>query len=385
MGLAAPPTPAVTSWNPLKCTSTDLPTNLTVLVKVLAIALLLTNHVRLLPDPWLSFISPIDAIPPLLFRRILQTVFIVSALAIIFNRRIRIASLILGATMLLAIVSSKAYYGNNKTFCGLMLLFSGLYKPGGYPFLRWQLAVTYFGAGLNKLLDPDWHSGVFFENWSVHRLHQPWYIALNSLLPAMFLARFMCWTTIATELGIVPCILIPRLYYWAIIFNVLFQASLLLFTGTTFTLFFYGMTAASLAFEDWPAEPLLVKYDRTRGVANWAKRFLSWWDVDKRFVWTPCETCAFSLSMGNKIYRGFRALRMILLLTPVTYFAIAGAIAACESVPFAPLIRRLIVAASLLLLMPPLAWLADKFFGDPDPRPVATAPTKTDSQVTGTA
>jgi hypothetical protein len=121
MGLADNPSPAVTSWNPLKCSGTGLPTNLTILVKVLAIALLLTNHVRILPDPWLSFIPPIDAIPPLLFKHTLQTVFLVSALAIVFNRRIRVASVVLGTTMLLAVVASKAYYGNNKTFCGLML------------------------------------------------------------------------------------------------------------------------------------------------------------------------------------------------------------------------------------------------------------------------
>ena len=60
--------------------------------------------------------------------------------------------------MLLAVVSSKAYYGINKTFCGLMFFFAGLYQPGGPNFIRWQLAITYFGAGLNKLLDPDWHS-----------------------------------------------------------------------------------------------------------------------------------------------------------------------------------------------------------------------------------
>jgi hypothetical protein len=359
MGLAAAP---MTSWNPLKCSGTGLPTNLTVLVKVLAIALILTNHVRLMPDPWLSFIPPIDAIPPLLFKFTLQTVFIVSAFAILFNRQIRIASLVLGTTMLLAIVSSKAYYGNNKTFCGLMLLLSGLYKPGGYPFLRWQLAVTYFGAGLNKLLDADWHSGLFFENWAVHRLHQSWYIALDALLPAMFLARFMCWATIVTELGVVPCILIPNLYDWAIILNVLFQASLLLFTGTTFTVFFYSMSAASLAFVNWPTEPVAVMYDANRASANAAKRFFSAWDFDRRLLWVPTEDI-LHFSVGNKIYRGFNALRMLVLLNPVTYFAITAAIAACEGVPFAPLIRRLIVAISLLLLMPPLSWVADKFSG----------------------
>jgi hypothetical protein len=369
MGLAGIPTPAVTSWNPLKCSGTGLPANLTILVKVLAIALLLTNHVRILPDPWLSFIPPIDAIPPLLFKRTLQTVFLVSALAIIFNRRLRVASLILGATMLLAVVSSKAYYGNNKTFCGLMLFLAGLYKPGGYPFLRWQLALTYFGAGLNKLLDADWHSGLFFENWSVNRLHQPWYIALDSLLPAMYLARFMCWATIVTELGIVPFILIPSLYEWVIISNVLFQASLLLFDGTTFTVFFYSMTGASLAFVAWPTEPVAVMYDAHRGFGNAAKRFFSSWDFDRRFLWVPTEGI-LHFSLGSKVYSGFRALRMLLLLNPVTYFTIAAAIAACESVPFAALIRRLIVAVALLLLMPPLAWVADKFFGRGGTQPV---------------
>src|SRR5215831_9061919 len=173
MALAVKP-----SWNPLRFTGTELPTQLLILVKVLALVVLLVNHVRILPDPWLPFIPGIDWLPPALFQRALQTAFVTSALALLFNRRVRVASLVLGSTMLLAVVSSKAYYGNNKTFCGLMFFLAGLYQPGGYNFIRWQLAITYFGAGLNKALDADWHSGVFFENWAVNRLQQPLYIAL---------------------------------------------------------------------------------------------------------------------------------------------------------------------------------------------------------------
>src|SRR5437016_1113666 len=208
------------SWSPLKFRGTELPTELLILVKVLALAVLLTNHVRILPDPWLPFLPGIDQFPPVLFQRTLQIVFVTSALAVLFNRRVRLASLLLGSAMLLAVLSSKAYYGNNKTFCGLMFFFTGLYVPGGQPWpLRWQLGITYFGAGLNKLLDGDWHTGVFFQNWAVNRLHHSWYMALDSLLPPMALARFLCWTTIVTELGVVPCIFIPRLYYWAICAN----------------------------------------------------------------------------------------------------------------------------------------------------------------------
>ena len=39
----------------------------------------------------------------------------------------------------------------------------------------------------------------------------------------MFLARFMCWTTIVTELATVPSILIPSLNYWAVLANIFFQ------------------------------------------------------------------------------------------------------------------------------------------------------------------
>ncbi|MES1256914.1 MAG: hypothetical protein ABUS51_00730 [Acidobacteriota bacterium] len=350
------------SWNPFRCTGLDLPVNLAILVKVLALVLLLTNHVRLLPDPWLPFIPALDRIPPALFQWTLRTVFVVAALLIVFNRSTRRAYLVLGATMLLAVVSSKAYYGNNKTFCGLMLFLAGLYQPGGPPFLRWQLALTYFGAGLNKALDGDWHTGVFFENWAVHRLRQPGYIALDSMLPPMVLARFMCWSTIVTELATVPALLIPPLYYWAILANIFFQSSLLLFTGTTFTLFFYSMTAASLAFVMWPAAPIPVLYNPQSGFGGRARRFLQAWDLDGRFHWTPSET-RLRLQTGETPYTGFRALRMLVLLNPVTYFVIAGSIAALENLPGdAAIFRRLIVALALVLLMPPLAWILDKLF-----------------------
>ena len=219
------------SWNPLKCTGTDLPRNLTILVKSLAIVLLVTNHARIMPDPWLPFIPGIDLIPPLLFQRALQIALVAGSLAIVFNRRVRLSSVIVGTTMLVAIVSSKDYYGNNKTFCGLMFLLAGLHQPDGPHFVRWQLALTYFGAGLNKALDGDWHSGVFFQNWAVNRLRHPWYIALDSKLPPLVLGKIMCWGTIGAELGVVPCLLIPQLYYWGNLANILFQSGLLLFTG----------------------------------------------------------------------------------------------------------------------------------------------------------
>lgn len=383
--------PAVSkpSWNPLRFSGTELPTELLIMIKSLALVVLLTNHARILPDPWLPFVPGIDRIPPVLFQRTLQTVFVTAALALMFNRRVRLASLALGSTMLLAVISSKAYYGNNKTFCGLMFFLAGLHVPGTEPrFVRWQLGITYFGAGLNKLLDGDWHTGVFFENWAVNRLHHHWYIALDSVLPPMALARLVCWTTIVTELGIVPCIFLPQLYYWAICANILFQSGLLLFTGTTFTLFFYSMSAASLAFVKWPSGPLPVLYDADCALARRARTVFEPWDLEKMFLWTPrqSDTQARSwldLQVRSKIYSGFRALRMMVLYNPLTYLIIAGSIAAVPDIPGgAALYKRLIVASCLIVLMPPLAWILDKAFPGGAGKPATNVPISVGNRIT---
>jgi hypothetical protein len=384
MALAAPVTPLSVkpSWNPLKFSGTELPTELTIMVKVLAAVVLLTNHVRLLPDPWLPFVPGIDRLPPVLFQRSLQTAFVVSALALLFNRRVRLASLVLGSIMLIAVVSSKAYYGNNKTFCGLMFFLVGLHVPRRklWP-LQWQLGITYFGAGLNKLFDGDWHSGVFFQNWALQRLHQPWYIALDSMLPQMVLARLMCWTTIVTELGIVPATFVPQLHYWAVCVNILFQSGLLLFTGTTFTLFFYGMTAASLAFVTWPSGPVPVLYDGDHARLDRARRFFARCDLDGLFQWSPQRRTVgaagnwLHLSAGNKIYTNFPALRMIVLLNPLTWLTIAGLLAAAPEMSATAIYRRGLVGSCLFLLMPPLAWLADKIFSRGKPQAARIAAT----------
>ena len=48
---------------------------------------------------------------------------------------------------------------------------------------------------------------------------------------------------------------------------------------------------------------------------------------------------------------------MIVLLNPLTYMAIAAAIAVAPEGPVAAAYRRIVVAVCLVFLMPPLAWI----------------------------
>ncbi len=361
-------TPALKpSWNPLRCGGTALPTNLLLMAKLIALTLLLTNHVRLIPDPFLPFLPVFDRIgSPPAFQSALQTVFLAAAVALLFNRYVRASCLALGGAILIGVISSKAYYGNNKTFCGLILFLTGLYEPGSEPWLlRAQFALVYFGAGLNKLLDADWRSGLFMEHWATERLHQAAYIALASWLPPMFLAKLLCWGTLLTELAMSAAFLIRRWFAAGIVASLLFQSSLLLFTGSTFMMFFYATQAALLMFVDWPKSRWLVIYDGDCGFCARSKRWVERFDLEGLLEWRPFQSGAghahgitdaeaserIYLVAGKKIYSGFRAFRMMLLFNPVTWFVIALLLGVPRG--DASTYRRIVVAALLAFLLPP--------------------------------
>jgi predicted DCC family thiol-disulfide oxidoreductase YuxK len=322
------------SWNPFRCGGTALPVNLLVMCKALAIALLLTHHFTQLPTPFLPFIPGVDGIPPLLFQRTLQAVFVTTALTLLFNRAVRLSAFLLGATMLAGVLASRAYYGNNKTFCGLILVLTGLYERGRDPvLLRLQLVLVYLGAGLNKILDPDWQSGLFFNFWAVFRVRHPLYLALDRILPHLLLARALSWFTIATELGLSVAFLVSRLFPAGIWVSLTLHAGMLLFTGSTFNMFFYGMTASMLIFADWPASPVLVLYDEDCGLCTRTKRWFERFDLEGMFRWRPYQSGAgldFGISEtdsarrlylinGARIYSGFGAFKMMVLWNPIAY------------------------------------------------------------------
>ena len=326
------------SWNPLRCGGTVLHTNLLLMAKMIALCLLLTNHVRQIPDPWLPFVPVFDWIgAPAAFQRALQTVFVISAIALLFNRRVRLCCLLLGGSILIGVISSKAYYGNNKTFCGLILFLTGLYKPGQEPWLlRIQVAIVYFGAGLNTLLDAD-------------------------------LAKLMSWVTIVTELGISAAFLVRKWFPLGILASVLFQSSLMLVSGTNFNMFFYATQAALLIFVDWPRSRWLVIYDGDCGFCNRSKESIERVDLEGLLDWRPYQSGAgraygisdadaaerLYLVAGSKIYSGFRAFRMMLLFNPVTYLAMAALIAAPPG--DATLYRRIVVTGLLMFFLPAFA------------------------------
>jgi hypothetical protein len=338
--------------NPFRLTGTPMPPNLLLMCKVLALALLATSHVRILPDPFLPFFPGLDQLTePALFKATLQTVAVVAAAALLLNRTPRWCALIVGTCMLLAVVSSRAYYGNNKTFVGLVLVLVGLSDFDRPPYLlRWQLTLVYFGAALNKLLDADWQSGLFFDYWAGEKHKQPVYLAVSSRLPPLLAGKLMCWGTIFAEATAALGLLLPPLVPLALWANVLFQVALLEFTGQTFILFFYAMVAATLAFVRWPAGLQVLQ---RRQKSPW--RWLRWLDPDGVQKWQPADPSTrdggdswLLVRQGERLYSGIAAVSRLLLYSPVVWLGATAALALGDAGWW----RRLLVASVMLLVLP---------------------------------
>ncbi len=220
--------------------------NLLLMGRILALAMLLRGTWARLPEPFLPFVSWLEPGP--WWHPGLTAAFLLASLALLAGRWPRAACLTLGTTLLLAVLSSRIYYGNNRVFVGTALVLLGLSDPARPDRLfRWLLALVYAGAGLNKLLDPDWRSGQFLDYWVGTILHNP--------LWQSWLARPLSWGTIVSQFCLAAGFLHRPWTRWALGANLLFQLLLLGLTGTTLGEFFYGMTAVTLAFVERPASP----------------------------------------------------------------------------------------------------------------------------------
>ena len=355
------------SWNPLRCGGTALPTPLLLMAKLVAVTYMLGTD-RVMPVPFLPFLTPLDAFAgSFAFAAVLQILFYVSGLLLVFNRWPRASALVMGCVALTAVVSSKAYYGNNKLCAGTLLFLAGLYHPRTGPWLlRLQLAIVYFGAGLNKAFDPDWHSGQFFHHWGGERLAQPLYLWASALFPPLVLAKVVSWFTIVTEFGLAVAFLIPRAWPVAIWVSLLFHASLLEFTGSTFNMFFYAMEAAVLAFAIWPRE-LIVIFDGDCGICNRIREWLQRLDFEGgAFAWKTLQSGVgdrfgipraaleerLHLAADGRVSSGFRACKLMLLYNPAFYLTVAVLLAAPGNAAWASWWRRIVVALLLAFFFP---------------------------------
>jgi hypothetical protein len=319
--------PRAAALNPFRVRGTALPPNVLLAAKIVALVFVLSGNWHLTDHylPFLGFLNHVGS--PSAFQHALQAIWLVATVSLLCNQFVRASCVTLGCTLLLAQLASMPYRTNNLTFTALLLLLIGLSdKHTAKTFIRAQFVVLYFWGAMNKLLDVNWRDGGFFESWVGIHAYGPAYHHLASLLPSMVLSKIASWAVIVTEFAISATFLVRRLVPVGILLVVAYHSSLFLITGTTFTMFWFSLTAGALALVDWPEERPTVQFaqaGRFARIAGWLKRL----DLGHELDWQRSPDSEFHLASSKGLYSGRPALARALLYSPALYlilYALAG-------------------------------------------------------------
>jgi hypothetical protein len=301
--------------NPFKMRGTALPPNVLLAAKLVTIVFLIEGQWRL-TQPFLPFIGLIGDIGhPAAVQHVLQYLWLGGALCLLANRAPRASCGLLGGVLLFALLSSHAYRTNNLTFtAALYLMIACSTRQTAYTIIRWQLVVLYFFAGMNRLLDAGWRSGSFFESWNTIQGYGRVYHSFASLFPSMFVSATLSWAVIITELFLAVAFAFRKTVVVGILLVVAYHSSLLLLTGSTFTMFWYALVAACIALVRWPEEPPLVE-----GADTPILRALRLLDVGRAFRWNEGGVAGLRLTRSTESFKGRGALARIALYHPAGY------------------------------------------------------------------
>jgi len=349
---------------PLCLRETALPPNLLLAARLITLCFIGTGQILHLSSHFLPFVPFFDRIgSPALFHWTLTAAFLFGTVLLFFTRWSRPACLLLSGVLFVSLLSSRMYFENNRTFCACILLLIGLSSARQKPWLvRMQVALVYFGAALNKVLDPDWRSGQFFAFW-FGKIHNPeLWSRITHVVPGMGIAQFMDWTVIALEFVLVIGFLVPRFYWWAIWLGVCYHTSLMVVMNSTFGMFYYAMLISYLAFVKWPEPGALVVYDSDCGFCDATRRWFMRSDPEQTFAWTPLQSAVnrygiapeawkekLHLILHGNTFSGFSAFKVLVLYNPLMYMLFACI--ACLQ-PRVPGYRWLAVATIVLFSAP---------------------------------
>jgi hypothetical protein len=186
---------------------------------------------------------------------------LVAILTIVCSRFVRTGCVMLAVIIAALAALDQPLFSNNRWFCALVL---GMIALGdGGRWARFQVALVYAAAAIDKLLSADWRSGWFLQTFTANLCGTgalgsfdgapttplPATCWLAQQIVANNLAAQLCsLLVIATELAIAAGYLKPtRLVIPAVLG---FHGVLLLVTGSTFGIFFYACIACSVLVLD---------------------------------------------------------------------------------------------------------------------------------------
>ncbi len=275
----------ISHYFPWKISTSELQPNILLMCKMLIILLLFNGFYFKINDPFLPFIRWFDFFNeyPGIFKNTLRFGFIFFCLMLMINIKTKWSSFVLGIIIILTLLASKPVFRNHLFIVGGVLFLVGLSKPKGLPWLIiLQISLVYIGASLNKALQIDWWTGIFMHNWLVEAIENPIYIFISSLLPNLWFAKILSWSSIFVELIIGLAILTKKWRLIGIWMMIIFHFAMFTMLAFRFGHFVQDLFIILIAFLAWPQEKVVVKQYKNSKLLKNLIRFLDW---DNLYIW----------------------------------------------------------------------------------------------------
>lgn len=319
------------SLNPLRCSGTPLPMNVLLAAKLIFVCLLFRGEVFGLPEPFLPLVHPLEHLShPHVWAYLLRAITLIAGTLLLINRSVRRSAFSIGVAFLFALLANRGYYLNSRFFAACILILIGLYVTKHSIWLLCiQFTILYFGSALNKLFEPDWRTGQYFEYWMLGIIRSTPYEIVSSWFPPGSLSLFLSWTTIVLEFSFAAGVLIRRFRLPTIFLAVIYHTVSVLLAGTIFGIFFAVLLFSFLVIVDWPGpRSVRIVYDAQDPLPTWLK-LMQRTDVNGLFDWIQAfstHEAPLRLVYRGREFTGMRAITVLVLLNPLTYLVAAVAI-----------------------------------------------------------
>ncbi len=233
------------------------PNRLLFVARMLVLYLILISGKKHILPPFLPFFSFLD-----IFREfswlfpLIDWVYWISLAAILMGFKFQKFSFILSILIFFQILSSKGQYSTSFLYVGCMFFLIGLFQPGLEWTFRLQIALLYLGAGLNKLIDVDWLSGQYFENFIINVYPNSLNLTLASWVGERLFAQLISYMVIVFELILGLWALSGKKQALLVFCIICFHLSVLIFTyGKLSFIYLYLMSITSLLVIPFSLEP----------------------------------------------------------------------------------------------------------------------------------
>lgn len=257
----------LSQYFPLNFSVRNMQPNILLMCKLMFATLCVHGFVGYIEDPHIPFIPFFDVFLnyPNVFKFTFKSLFVCSGIFLLFNFKPRTMSLILGATLIIILLSSKPLFRNHLFICGCAFLLAGLLNKNDFPWLLFiQLSLVYFGAVINKIFQIDWWNGEFMHNWLVNARDNQIFIYASDLLPDMLLAKLLSWFSMLIEFCIAVSLLFKSKHYLVVWIILLFHTSLYTLTAFRFGHFYEDIVIFLLIFINWPSREIKISFNKSR-------------------------------------------------------------------------------------------------------------------------